>query len=289
MNVDVLLDCANSLGESPLWCSRRQRLFWVDIRAPALHACDAGGGGMQTWPMPQLIGSFAFRSSDALVVALKAGFHDFDPVDGALSAIAEPELSRPDHRFNEGKCDPRGRFLAGSMNDLVREPTGVLYRLDADRSVHPVRDAITVPNSLAFSPDGGRMYFADTETRMICSYDYDADEGTFRGGRLFADLRHGKGRPDGSTVDSEGCLWNAEVVTGRIVRYAPDGRVLLQVPLPVTRVTSLTFGGADLRTLFITTSSFKLTAEELAQQPHAGALFAAQAPVPGLPAALYAG
>ncbi len=290
MDFDVLLPCANVLGESPLWCERRQRLFWVDIRAPALHACAEDGSAFSTWPMPETIGSFAFRAQgEGMVVALRAGLHFFDPAAGTFTTLAEPERDRPTHRFNEGKCDPRGRFLAGTMNDVVREPSGTLFRLDADRSVRPMKEGIAVPNSLAFSPDGTRMYFADTEQRVICAYDYDADAGAFGGERSFADLRNGPGRPDGAAVDADGCLWSAEVVSGRVVRYGPDGCMLGAWSLPVSRVTSLTFGGADLRTLYVTTSSFKLTAEERASQPHAGALFAARAPVAGLPAMRYAG
>ena len=286
-NVDILVPCANVLGESPLWCVRRQRLFWVDIRAPALHACDADGGNVTTWPMPEVIGSFALQSTDNMIVALKSGFHTFDPATGALATIVEPAHEAPQHRFNEGKCDPRGRFWAGTMNDVVRDPTGVLYRLDPDFSCRPMRTGFAVPNSLAWSPDGTRMYFADTEAKTIWRYTYDLDTGTFADERVFVDCSNSDARPDGATVDAAGCLWSAEVVTGRVVRYAPDGRALAAVQLPVSRVTSLTFGGTDLRTLYITSSSFKLTPEQRAAQPHAGAVFAMRCDVAGLPAALF--
>ena len=291
MSIDVLVACANVLGESPLWCERRQRLFWVDIRAPAMLSCDADGSRLVTATMPELIGSFAFcRDNDnASIVAMKSGLYDYDFATAKLALIAAPDASLPDHRFNEGKCDPRGRFWAGTMNDIVREPTGSLFRLDAGRRCDRVLTRITVPNSLAWSPDGSTMYFADTETRTIVAYDYDLDEGVPSRARPFVDLRSGIGRPDGSTVDAEGCLWNAEVLTGRIVRYAPDGRELRAWKLPVSRVTSLTFGGPDLRTLYVTTSSYKLTAQQLAEQPLAGALFAMRAPVAGLPVARFAG
>lgn len=290
MSADVLLACQNVLGESPLWCARRQRLYWVDIRAPALYSCAADGAGLESHAMPELIGSFAFRANDdAFVVALKSGLYDYDASAGTFDAIARPDASLPQHRFNEGKCDPRGRFWAGTMNDAVREPTGSLFRLDAQREVTRMLTGITVPNSLAWSPDGRVMYFADTETRTIGAFDFDPGDGTIGGRRLFADLRDGAGRPDGSTVDADGCLWNAEVVTGRVVRYAPEGRELAAWQLPVSRVTSLAFGGGDLRTLYITSSSYKLSAEERAAQPLAGALFAMRAPVAGLAAAVYAG
>jgi len=289
MSFDVLVDCSNVLGESPLWCMRRQKLFWVDIRAPALLSCDADGANLHTTAMPEAIGSFAFRSDDTLVTAMKSGLYDFDPATGHHTLIAAPDASLPDHRFNEGKCDPRGRFWAGTMNDVVREPTGSLFRLDRDRRCDRVLGGIAVPNSLAWSPDGATMYFADTEARTILAYAFDADAGVPHHPRLLVDLRMGEGRPDGSTVDAEGCLWNAEVVSGRIVRHAPDGRTLAAWKLPVSRVTSLTFGGADLRTIYATTSSYKLSAEQRAQEPLAGALFAMRAPVAGLPVLVFAG
>ena len=287
MSVDVLLACANILGESPLWCVRRQRLFWVDIRLPALYACDADGSHLASWPMPEVIGSFALCNDDTMIVALKAGFHTFDPASGALHEIAAPARNLPQHRFNEGKCDPRGRFWAGTMNDVVREPTGTLYRLDPDFQCRPMYSGIAVPNSLAWSPDGTRMYFADTEARTIWRFAFDLDDGSFHDRHVFADLRAGEGRPDGSTVDADGCLWNAEVVTGRVVRYAPDGRELMACKLPVSRVTSLAFGGADLRTLYITSSSYRLTPEQHAAQQFAGAVFGMRTAVPGLPPALF--
>ena len=285
--IDILVPCANVLGESPLWCARRQRLFWVDIRAPALYACDADGDNVATWAMPELIGSFALRATDAMIVALKSGFHHFDPATGALAAIVEPARDQPQHRFNEGKCDPRGRFWAGTMNDVVRDPTGVLYRLDPDFTCHAMRTGFAVPNSLAWSPDGTRMYFADTEAKTIWRFAYDLEHGTYADQRVFVDRSSSMARPDGATVDAEGCLWSAEVVTGRVVRYAPDGRELAAYQLPVSRVTSLTFGGADLRTLCITSSSYKLTPEQRDAQPHAGAVFAMHCDVAGLPAALF--
>ena len=289
MSFDVLLDCANILGESPLWCTRRRRLFWVDIRAPSILSCDADGANLRTTPMPEAIGSFAFRSDDTLVTAMKSGLYDFDFATGESALIVAPDTALPDHRFNEGKCDPRGRFWAGTMNDVVREPTGSLFRLERDRRCERMLTGIAVPNSLAWSPDGATMYFADTEARTILAYAFDVDAGMPHDPRLFADLRRGEGRPDGSTVDADGCLWNAEVVSGRIVRYAPDGRVLAAWKLPVSRVTSLTFGGDDLRTLYVTTSTYKLTTGQRAQEPLAGALFAMRAPVAGLPAFVFAG
>jgi len=289
LRFDVLREAGDVLGESPLWCERRQRLFWVDIRAPALQCCDEGGGSYRRWTMPSPIGSFAFTDGDELVVALRDGFHRFDPGSGGLLPLALVERDRPYHRMNEGKCDPQGRFVAGSMNDAVREATGLLYRLGPGVSCEVVKRGFAVPNSLCWSPDGRRVYFAHTEARVIVRYRYDAEDGSFHDPDAFADLRAGVGRPDGATLDAEGCLWSAEVITGCVVRYAPDGRELSRSKLPVSRVTSLAFGGADLATLFVTTSSYKLSAAQRAAEPLAGALFAASPGVRGLPATSFAG
>ena len=285
--ITVLLRCDNIVGESPLWCTRRQRLYWVDIRAPKLMSCDADGMNLQTWRMPEAIGSFAFCHSDAFVVALKSGIYLHTLGTPDFKLLAAPDANLPQHRFNEGKYDARGRFWAGTMHDVLREPTGSLFRLDANYGCKRVRTGIAVPNSLAWSPDGQRMYFADSETQTIVVFDFDLNDGALGEPRLLVDLRTGAGRPDGCTVDIEGCLWSADVATGRVVRYAPDGREMQSWKFPVTRVTSLTFGGADLRTLYITSARFKLTESELVAQPLAGALFAMQAPVQGLPANLY--
>lgn len=289
MSVDVLLSVPNLLGENPTWCTRRARLYWIDIQAPALMSCGADGGDLTIWKMPEVIGCFALCRDDAFIVALRSGMYRFTPLGNKYDLLLAADKSLPQHRYNEGKCDPRGRFWFGTMNDVVREPTGGLFHLDASLQCTQVEGAIAVPNGLAWSPDEKTMYFADTGTRLIHAYDFDADTGQRGPARVFVDLRKGPGRPDGATVDADGCLWGAEVDSGRVVRYAPDGRELLAVQLPVTRVTCMAFGGADLRTLFITTARQKLTDDELRQQPHAGALFAMQAPVAGVPAAVFAG
>ena len=289
MNIEVLIPCRNMLGESPLWCPRRERLYWVDIRAPALLHCAADGSDLRTWQMPEEIGSFAFCEGEDFLLALKTGLYRYTPATTAFRRIAAPDVNLPHHRFNEGKCDARGRFWAGTMNDLVREATGSLFRLGADLQCTRMRTAIAVPNSMAWSVDGTTMYFADTERRVIDVFDFDLDDGRMGQARPFADLRSGEGRPDGATVDSENCLWSAEVVSGRVVRYAPNGREISAWKLPVSKVTSLTFGGPDLRTLYITSGRYRLSAQELATQPLAGALFVLQAPVAWLPASCFAG
>lgn len=269
------------LGESPLWDERAACLWWVDIRAPAIRRLDPATGALRTWPMPALVGSIALVDDGRLLVALPQQIALFDPSTGALDAFVEPPPMPPEHRFNDGRCDRQGRFWVGSMHNLTRAPEGVLYCLEG-RALRAVRPGICIPNSLAFSPDGRTMYFADSLLYSLYAFDYEAASGTMSRERLLATTQP-PGFPDGSTVDADGYLWNAEFHAARLVRYAPDGLVDRIVPVPVPRPTCCAFGGERLDVLYVTTASQHMSDEELAAQPLAGALLACDVGVRGLP------
>jgi sugar lactone lactonase YvrE len=269
------------LGESPIWNERDQALYWVDIRRPAIRRLDYASGRVDSWGMPDLTGSIAFVADDRLLVALPDKIALFDLAAGALTPIAHMPERIPGHRFNDGRCDRQGRFWAGTMHNATRAPEGVLYRLDA-AGLAPVLRGICIPNSLAWSPDGRTMYFADSLQYAIFAYDYDPGAGEISGKRVFAKTEP-PGFPDGSAVDAEGCLWNAEFNAGRIVRYAPDGRIDRVIPTPVPRPTSCAFGGPNLDILYITTTSQHMTQEEREAMPLAGSLLAVEPGVRGLP------
>jgi sugar lactone lactonase YvrE len=277
------------LGEGPLWNARDRSIWWVDIKGPAIHRLAPETGARTTWPMPASVGSFVFRPAGDLVVGLRSGFQLFDPATGALAMIAAPERDKPRNRPNDGKCDRDGRYWCGTMMDGGAEPTGVLYRIDRDRSCRPVLDGIRVPNAICFSPDGATMYFADTREGSIRAYAYDRAAGTLGAMRVLVPPGHAPGSPDGATVDADGCLWSARYGGGLVVRITPDGRVDRAIRLPVTQVTAAAFGGPGLDTLYITTAAQNLPPEELARQPLAGALFAVRPGVRGLPEADFAG
>jgi len=225
-----------------------------------------------------------------MVVALKNGIHFFDTATNQLSQIHNPEPDLPENRFNEGKCDPRGRFFAGTMNEVIRgKPSGSLYRLASDRTLDLIFPSITVPNGLAWSPEGTIMYFADTRRHVIYAFDYDLDEGTPHNRRVFVDLSSYEGLPDGATVDSEGCLWSAVFSGGRIVRYTPKGKTDRVIGFPVTQINSLTFGGSDMRTLFVISSKHLLNDAGLASQPLAGNIFAVDPGIKGIVDSRFAG
>lgn len=285
--VECAVQGADKLGECALWDERAQRVWWVDSRGPTLKNFEPARGKLVEHALPEVIGSFAFRVGGGVLAALKSGLFFFDVISGALEPVARPEKQLSENRFNDGRCDRAGRFWAGTMSDAKREPLGSLYRLDTDRSCTRVREGVVVPNSIAWSPDSRTMYFADTHRNTIWAYDYDLASGAITNERVFVDAA--PGRPDGSCVDAEGCLWNAEYGAWRLVRYTPDGKVDCVIELPVQNPTCCCFGGADFDTLFVTSATQRLTPEDLAKQPLAGSVFAVRPGVKGLPEARYAG
>lgn len=268
------------LGESPIWDADGQALFWVDIRRPALRRLGPDGA-VESRAMPDLIGSVALAGAGSLLVAFAGEVARYDWAADRLDQVAVLPDRPPGHRFNEGRCDRQGRFWVGTMHNDTRAPEGTLFRLDGSELV-AVRGGICIPNSLAWSPDGRTMYFADSLRYAIEAYPFDPCTGAAGEGREIVRTQ-APGFPDGSTVDAEGFLWNAEFNAGRLVRYAPDGRVDRVVPTPVDRPTSCGFGGPGLKTLYVTTTSQAMGEAELREHPLAGALLAFEPDVPGLP------
>ncbi len=270
------------LGESPLWDERAQALYWVDIRRPAVRRLHAASGRVDTWPLPAMVGSIALTEDGRLLAAMGADIALFDPATGGCETLATLPQRIDGHRFNDGRCDRQGRFFVGTMHNVTRAAEGMLYRLQGRGELVPVLRGLCIPNSLAWSPDGTTMYFADSLTHRIDAYDFDIASGTPANVRVFARSTP-PGFPDGATVDAEGFLWSAQFRNSQVVRYAPDGRVDRVIAMPVDKPTAVAFGGADLGVLYITTASQHMTPDELAAQPLAGALLAMDAGVRGLP------
>ena len=281
--VRLAAKAANKLGEVPVWDREDQALWWVDIEGKLLQRLDERSGEVRVWQMPERIGSFALRRDGGIVCAFASGFAFYDLDTGKTDWIAKPEAGMPRNRFNDGKVDRNGRFWAGSMDDKLSDYTGALYRLDPDLSVHQMETGIGISNALCWSPDDSRFYFADTMRREIWVYDYFAKTGEISNRRLFANTLDQPGNPDGSTVDAEGYMWNAQWDGWRLVRYAPDGTLDRVVDLPVQKPTSVMFGGRNLETLYVTTAIWDLSEDELSRQPWAGSLLALDVGVRGLP------
>jgi sugar lactone lactonase YvrE len=277
------------LGECTVWCDREQLLWWVDIRGPSVKRYNPANGDMRVVSLSEAIGSFGLtRSGDTIIAAMKSGLYLLDPGSGARKLVAAPERDIPTNRFNDGRCDRDGRFWAGTMSDGPRLPTGSLYRLDPGGRCTNMRGGIVIPNSIAWSADDRVMYFADTHLHTIWAYDFELATGAMRNERVFADCSNQPGYPDGSCVDAESCLWNAEYGGWRVVRYTSDGKIDRVIELPVSNPTCCCFGGKDLDILYISTARQRLTPEQLAREPLAGGVFAARPGVRGLLEARFA-
>jgi sugar lactone lactonase YvrE len=275
---ECVVDARCILGEGPVWDRKSARLYWIDIKQRRLHAYRPSDQHHDTWGLPDQPGALALHTAGSLVLALAGGLAGFDPATGETTRWTDPEPDLPGNRLNDGATDRAGRFWFGSMDDGERDRTGALYRFDPDGTIHPIMEGVGIPNSLAFSPNGDVMYFAETLDRTIYAFDYDQTTGTASRRRVFATTEGCY--PDGSTVDAEGFLWNAQWGGHRVVRYAPDGRVERIVDVPVENPTSCTFGGEDLGVLYVT--SARKGINDLGGQSRAGGLFAFDVGVVGL-------
>lgn len=254
MRIEIVADLKTTLGEGPLWDVEQQRLYWLDSFDGRILRCTADGRELRAWDVGQKIGSMALRrEGDRALVALQGGIHDLNLASGELTLIHAPEPDLPHNRLNDGKVDRQGRFVFGSMDTLEESASGRLYRLDPDLSLHVLDEGIICSNGPCWSPDGSTLYFTDTWTGEQWTYAYDTATGTVgeRRTRNRIDTAGG-GAADGATVDAEGCLWQALVYAGQLVRYTPDGQVDRIIEMPVKKVTSVMFGGPELDVLYVT-------------------------------------
>lgn len=276
----VAIECTvpsrSQVGEGAVWDVDDAALWWVDIKAGLIHRHDPASGDNAVYDFGEPVGCLARRDAGGLIVAAKTGFHLYDPETGARQALADPEQDVPGNRFNDGTTDPRGRFWAGTMKDDGGPPArqGQFYRYDPDGRLTAHFDKLYTTNGSAFSPDGRTMYFSDSnpEVRTIWACDYDPDTGTPSSRRVFFDTRQVAGRPDGGTVDADGCYWMAGVGGWQVVRITPEGKIDRIIDMPIERPTKPMFGGAGLDILFVT--SIGAGAKDDPRQPEAGSLFA---------------
>jgi sugar lactone lactonase YvrE len=286
-SVECVVRGRDLLGECPLWDERSGTLWWVDILAPALRKLH--NANVTSYALPEPMGSFALRETEGLLGAMKSGLYFHAPEASARELLVCPEDYPPGNRFNDGRCDRRGRFWVGSMSDPERLPVGSLYRVSPQGPCATMRTDLFIPNSLAWSPDSRTMYLSDSVRKLIWSFDYDLEEGTFGKERVFFNAERNPGAPDGSCVDAQGCLWNAEYGGWRVTRYTPQGKIDRVIELPVQNPTCCCFGGPAFDTLYITSAAQELSADALTQQPLAGSVFAVRPGSTGLPEARFSG
>ena len=283
MASSVTVECVHAararLGEGAVWDAARDVLLWVDIDGGLIHAFDPARGADTPVDVGERIGCIVPRVGGGAVAGLQSGLHTLDLETGGRTLIVAPEAHLPDNRFNDAATDRQGRWWVGSMHTgTPRCAQGTFYRLDPDLSLSAWRTGFLTTNGLAFSPDGRTMYFSDShpDVRTIWSAPYDTATGEPGVPSVFVDTRMLAGRPDGATVDADGCYWMAGVGGWQLVRFTPDGAVDMIVPMPVSRPTRPMFGGSDLSTLYVTSIGDGGGPDE----PLAGGLFA----VTGLPA-----
>ena len=283
-NWQVYAQEANVLGESPLWSSREQTLYWLDIARRTLFCKALGERQSRSWSLPDYAGCLAELAPGSIALAMGEGVHRFALESQEFKLLYPAPAGRPGTRFNDGRVDPQGRFWAGTMQNNfgpqgesvpLERMDGALYRFDPEGRVHTIEENVGVANTLAWSPDLKTFYFADSMQGQIYRYDFDADSGAVSNKQLFfesADL----GIPDGSAMDVEGCLWNARWGGGAVLRLTPQGKIDRVIELPVPQPTSCMFGGPKLDTLFVTSATLGLSAAQLAQFPLSGSVFAIQ-------------
>ncbi|ALC07123.1 senescence marker protein-30 [Corynebacterium deserti GIMN1.010] len=252
--IDVLLDVKTTLGEGPIWDEASQRLFWIDSGDGRIFRSTAEGTELRAWEVGEQIGSMAlFQDGSAFLAALKTGLFKVDIETGEKTLLNAINEGKDRVRLNDGKVDRQGRFIVGSMDMLEDDPLGELYSYASDGTLSVLDKGIICSNGPCFSPDGQTLYFSDTWAGEIWKYDYDPATGTASNRSVFAKVDTSEGGvADGATVDSEGFLWQALVYSGKIVRYDPDGNIDRSIDMPVLKATSLSFGGPDLDTLFVT-------------------------------------
>lgn len=280
----VFSDARAVLAESIVWDPVTARLRWTDITLGTLNTAGADGTVESSVPLPPPLASFQPRAGGGFVAALGDTVVVTDP-DGAVEReIARVSHTTPGSRFNEGKCDPFGRFLVGSMNVTTGEPDAALCSVEADGTTRLIRGGFGVTNGMEWSDDGTVMYVTDTSASTIyrASYGPDGELGELE--PFIVGSAH-----DGLVRDDEGCFWSAVYGGGRVERYGPDGSHLETVELPAPNVTSVAFGGPDMSTLFVGTARENLTEEQLEQSPQSGAVLAVPTRVHGFPASTFAG
>jgi sugar lactone lactonase YvrE len=287
ITAELAVDARADLGEGPAWDAAAGRLIWVDITRSVIHELFPDGRS-RAREVPEHVGAAVPRTRGGLLLAIRSGFATLAD-DGSVSVIASVEADDDSTRMNDGKCDPQGRFWAGTMAYAETPGAGSLYRLDPGGAVHRVLTGVTISNGLGWSPDGKVMYYTDTATGGVDTFGFDAASGALTGRRRLITVDPADGSPDGMTVDDEGCLWVALWGGGAVRRYRQDGTLDAVIPLPASKVTSCAFGGQDGGDLYITTAAGGLSPGRRAAEPHAGGVFRCRPGVTGPPATPFAG
>ncbi|HCL84831.1 MAG TPA: SMP-30/gluconolaconase/LRE domain protein [Chitinophagaceae bacterium] len=262
------------LGEGPVWDAMRRTICWIDILQGEIHEYSPVNDMLKTLSVNQMIGSIAICKRGSFIAALQNGIGFIDRDTGAVQMISNPEAHLPGNRFNDGKCDPEGRFWAGTMSHTDEPGKGSLYLLNKDLSIIKKLEKISISNGMAWSLDHKTFYYIDSPAFTVVAFDFDQATGEISNPKIIIQIAQKEGCPDGMTIDSEGMLWIAHWDGWQITRWDPvTGKKILAIHLPVARVTSCCFGGDGLGDLYITSARTGLDDDQLKKQPLAGSLF----------------
>jgi sugar lactone lactonase YvrE len=292
MKAELVQDARAEIGEGPIWDERSGRLHWVDIRAGLVHRWSPADSSDLVLQVGQPVGSLALGAQGGLVLALRDGFALIPAGAEDVEQLIPVEQENSGTRMNDGRCDPAGRFWAGTMSSENVPGVGSLYRLEQVSGAFRVQrifGGLTIANGIDWSPDGRRMYYIDSPTQRVDVFDIAMESGEVSNRRGFLEIPAAEGLPDGMVVDADGGIWIALFRTGRLRRYSPDARITHEIEVPVTLVTSAAFGGPDLADLYITTARHRLTPEHRREQIHAGSLFCCRPGVAGRPSFRFRG
>lgn len=278
---ELALNVQAKLGECPRWHVAEKKLYWVDIDRFELHRFDPLIGKDEYLTFEEEIGCFAFRSAGGFLLAMRSGYYLLDSWNTDIKKLSDPEADLDKTRFNDGRCDAKGRLFAGSYYPPKDYDGANLWRLDTDYSVSKIADDLLTTNGIAFSPDNKTFYYSDTPKHIIYACDFDVASGAVQNRRVFHEFPKGFGRPDGASVDVEGCYWSALFEGGRVVRINPHGEIVQEIMVPARCPTMVAFGDDDLKTLYITSAGGR-PENELSEFPYSGALFKVRVDVPGL-------
>ena len=288
LKAELLLDTRSELGEGAVWHPENRELWWVDIEQGYFHVFDPATGKNTTIKLGQKVGTVVPTTTGDALLALHDGIYAYRFSDERLKKVApNPENATTGNRFNDGKCDPGGRFWVGTMG---ANRSGALYRMDADSVLRIIRTGVGTSNGIVWSLDKKVMYHIDTDTRKVTAYDYNNQPGEVVNPRDAIVIPHDMGAPDGSTLDSEGMIWIAHWGGGCVTRWNPtNGELLCKVEVPAALVTSCAFGGENLDTLFITTARIGVKGESAERYPYSGGLFFVKPGVKGIKANMFIG
>lgn len=281
--LEVWAEC--KLGEGPVWHPLQQKLYWVDILNCQIYSYDPATGQRHSFDTDKPVGALAPIDEDNMLIALQGEIAVLNTENGTIKELAKIEEDIPTNRCNDGKCDPQGRFWIGTMDFDEVPQKGALYCLAKDKGLTKVLDKLTISNGLDWCTRRNKMYFIDSFDRVVKAYDFDPHSGKIMNGKIIIKAKDDRESPDGMCIDREGMLWIAFWGGKRVGRYNPDtGEHLLDVEVPALHVSSCTFGGADLTTLYITTARKDVSTTQLEQYPLSGSVFSCHTNVKGVAA-----